>query len=131
MLMLLRRKRLLVVYMGCMAAACLLAYNLLPPVNHDNVPRLRMLQENSANDSTADLTLLLDQIDEHLQQVRAQISSQGPFTNRDSLPPFVLFTNFTRQARPRPLPQSANVIQNVFGFYEPSYSTSIQSLLND
>ena len=69
MLMLLRRKRLLVVYMGCMAAACLLAYNLLPPVNHDNVPRLRMLQENSANDSTADLTLLLDQIDEHLQQV--------------------------------------------------------------
>ena len=75
MLMLLRRKRLLVVYMGCMAAACLLAYNLLPPVNHDNVPRLRMLQENSANDSTADLTLLLDQIDEHLQQVRAKISS--------------------------------------------------------
>ena len=72
MLMLLKRKRLLMVYMGCMAAACLLAYNLLPPVNHDNVPRLRMLQDNSANDSTADLTLLLDQIDEHLQQVRAQ-----------------------------------------------------------
>jgi len=75
--MLLRRKRLLVVYMGCMAAACLLAYNLLPPVNHDNVPRLRMLQENSANDSTADLTLLLDQIDEHLQQQRQIASSVG------------------------------------------------------
>ena len=71
--MILRKKRLLIMYMLCIGVACLVAYNLLPPIQRDPPS---FYHKSSANDSN-DLTILLDQIDQpHQVQPDQQIA--GP-----------------------------------------------------
>ena len=65
--MIIRKKRLLLMYMVCMAVACLVAYNLLPPIQRDPPSFYHKITANDSND----LSLLLDQIEQLPQAVRA------------------------------------------------------------
>ena len=65
--MIIRKKKLLLMYMACMAVACLVAYNLLPPIQRDPPSFYHKIPVNDSND----LSLLLDQIEQQPQAGQA------------------------------------------------------------